>query len=246
MTNFKAYTAAAVLFMGTSAFAGTNHLILDGAVSEYSMTPLIERLAEINAVQGKTERTLFSITSPGGSITDGQKLIVKMRYGVEVDTYVPVEAASMGTSLFLTGKKRFAEPDAIFVFHGGHYGGYERTEPMMRGYLQYVTDGTKPTSIELGPDMIKRLDRNIEIKGRTAVKQIIQSMYRNLKVSNKAMVSRVADLMKKPAEYVKKVVFGDFKEDVYFTGKQLHDMGLATHLGSPKDLAKTYAEDRND
>lgn len=69
---------------------------------------------------GKGAQTVYLLLStPGGSVRDGMALYNILRgLPCEIVTHNTANVDSIGNVLFLAGKKRYAAPNATFMFHG--------------------------------------------------------------------------------------------------------------------------------
>lgn len=98
---------------------------LDGASTAFLKKKVGEAQADSNG------RILVSISSPGGAVVGGMEGSVFIKYNKELDTYIPVSAASLASDHFMNGHNRFMEPKATILFHGAHGGNEMLTVPGM-------------------------------------------------------------------------------------------------------------------
>ncbi len=127
-------TAAALTGVAIHKSSGPityNMMAITDEFDRHSVGSALKNLHAFNQVKGKEERILLTITSPGGEVIAGKELIIEMESGLPVDTYVPVSAASMGAETMITGERRYAEPDAVLLFHGAHGGSYLVTQHIL-------------------------------------------------------------------------------------------------------------------
>ena len=93
----------------------------------------------VNAVQEKGEKALLVITSSGGAITEGFRVLDGMdKTDVRFDTYVPSMAASMGAETFMLGAKKMVNKESQILFHGASMGQF--TAPALGKLLAMLDD----------------------------------------------------------------------------------------------------------
>jgi hypothetical protein len=153
----------------------------------------------------KDKSTLIDISSPGGHIMAEAYLMQAIRIHGETDTLVTYMAASAAAQTFLAGVNRYVEPTAAILFHGaanGHYG--------------TVGDVKKRILIS---------DSLEEIK-------ILESVLTLLNVFNEASLKIWEPLIaasngKLTKEIVIKTIYNNYEKDVFVSGQQLIDLGIA-------------------
>lgn len=88
--------------------------------------------------------------------------------------------------------------------------------------------------------LYKDLKADVGIKGYDVVLMELRSSLDIISGINNTMVESMNNIIessegKFTVEILKKILFDDFSRDVVLTGKQLFDMGIATHLGAPNE-----------
>lgn len=242
---------AGIAFLGTTFFTQVNNNILtiNGGFEPGISRAILAKIEIFNLIQLDGERALLTITSPGGLGSEMRLIINALdESGVQIDTYVPVEAASAGATTFLAGKERYVKPDATLLFHGAHFGSYLLTQPNLERCLYQLDNGRLMSLIVSMMD--KKPIENITIEERKALeiasvlvrevglsglRQQLKSLVDNINRANEGQLTVVTEHLsridsKYTKDYVKKVFFKDFKEDVIFTGKQLIEMGIAKDI----------------
>ena len=110
----------------------SNLLILDAEVNSRSIETLLDRLRSIEA-PGKEVYLL--ITSPGGSVIDGGRLLAFMRDSkMKIHTICDTFCASMAATIHQYGKKRYIVGKSLFMLHPAR-GGLSGTVPEMKSFL---------------------------------------------------------------------------------------------------------------
>ena len=96
-------------------------------LKESIVPPLADELRTIaSSLSPETRRVLFDLDSPGGSLTETEKIvavIARMRASRRVDTLVRHGAmcASACVALFMQGEQRIAGGSSVWLFHGVCY-----------------------------------------------------------------------------------------------------------------------------
>jgi hypothetical protein len=197
-------------------------------------------IKKFNVEKGPHERILLELSSPGGEVFSGKDLQATMKSSLPIDTYVTSLAASMGADTFMLGERRYVDEDAMVVFHGGHSGDTLTTEPVLERLVKHLEN---PESTDDNSDIapaISMIDAKVAQQGSYITLHDVRSTLDMLKAINHGMVTRIAELLHKTdstwtKERVQTELFGDFKRDMIFTGKQLVEMGVATNLNAPNE-----------
>jgi ATP-dependent protease ClpP protease subunit len=224
-----------------------NPIIMRGEVSSRSV------IAPIEELKSQEGRSLVIITSPGGSVNAGRELLVEMRHK-DVDTYVPNFAYSMGAEMWLEGKRRYVEPDAVLLFHSAlvpSLGSPHELEQMIRVMEQEpiktklingestksILDGMTSTEDKMYFLKLVRLSGGNPIDFLTAIQEF-KTVVSDLNAVNRSLLTskvfkKLVDSGKMTMERIKEIVYGDLKGNVFLTGQELYDLGIATDLGRP-------------
>jgi len=253
-------TAAALLLMVALPKLESSVVPGEGNIIEFnqdfngnSTKEATELVKKFNESKGKDERILIRLLSPGGEVMSGRDFQRHLTAGLPVDTYVGVMAASMGADTFMLGERRYVDPDSIILFHGAAQGSIVTTEPVLKRLIEHVEQSAiLEPSAQLMDDttdiqpLIMMIDKMVQENGSYAVLHELRSTYDVLCIINRTMSEKIAAKLQKtdPSwtnERVVKELFGDFKRDMVFTGQQLFDMGVATHLNAPPETDYTSA-----
>lgn len=86
----------------------------------------------------------------------------------------------------------------------------------------------------------KKLLVIVKEKGYSVVLMQLTSTLEIIKAINETMLTHFDKIIKQSKgkwtrDKIRKELFNDFEKDMVFTGKQLYDMGIATHLGAPNE-----------
>lgn len=228
---------------------------VNGEVNDFTGIILDRDLYLTNLIVTDNERLLITIDSPGGSGKTMKHIIKSIKASeVPVDTYVPDFAASAGAITFIMGEHRYVDKGAQILFHGAHLGTYALTEPTIQRAADLLESGELERLMFLkSTGQLKTSDVDIETfkavevasaflegSGLSGLQQVLLSTLEGIKAANKVQVQTVTDQLQKvdtryTYEVVKKEFFGDFKVDVYFTGQQLIDMGIAEEYKHEKN-----------
>ena len=111
-----------LLSVDTGVTVEGNTVTLDHVVMSESTKAMVKELDSLEK-SGK-KKILLHVRSPGGSVLDGREVNEEIRSSkAQVNTLVSNFAMSMGMDFLLTGKERFATPEAIGMIHRGSAGG---------------------------------------------------------------------------------------------------------------------------
>lgn len=160
-TNSESGTTLAVLKVAASA---EQIILLNAEVSEESVDIIIQQLNGTAAGR----KVYLIITSPGGSVIAGAKLIAYMRSSaVQVDTVCTELCASMAFHIFEAGKKRYMTDKSFLMGHSAS-GGAQGTLPNMLSMLQ---------ALNL---LVERMDASIAKRAGIPIEKFQVMMLRNL------------------------------------------------------------------
>lgn len=164
-TNSETGTNLAVLKVAASA---EQIILLNSEVNEESVDIIIQQLNRSSAAQ----RVYLIITSPGGSVIAGAKLIAYMRSSaVQVDTVCTELCASMAFHIFEAGKKRYMTDKSFLMGHSAS-GAAQGTLPNMLSMLQ---------ALNL---LVERMDASIAKRANIPIEKFQVMMLRNLWVES--------------------------------------------------------------
>lgn len=72
-----------------------------------------------NCANSKVQQVYILLSTPGGSVREGLNLYNVLKgMPFELITHNVAEVNSVGNTIFLAGKSRYATPNATFMFHG--------------------------------------------------------------------------------------------------------------------------------
>lgn len=112
-----------------------NVILLNTEITDLSVDAVISKLDELAKTQ--TEVYLI-ITSPGGSVVDGNKLVAYIEDSpLEINTVCEKFCASMGFHIFEAGKKRYMVGHTVLMAHPPS-GGARGTIPEMLSQLNAI------------------------------------------------------------------------------------------------------------
>lgn len=160
---------------------------------------------------------LVTINSPGGSVAE-LHLILDQLAETDYDTYVKTFAASAAADTLMSTKGTiFADPDAVILLHGARVIGplgNHITAPMVADMIKNMEQN--PAS---NPDEIKYL----------------KDLFKMLDTINMALFKRVMDRHPNvDKEMAFKKVFGEMRDDIFFTATELKALGFDISLEKPK------------
>lgn len=241
-----------VLLISTFIISNNNETTINGNVTGLTRLYIKKDLAIANFIVTDNERILLTIKTHGGS-SESMKSIAKMIKASEVpvDTYVSEYASSAGAIAFILGDKRYVDKDAQIMFHGAHLGTYALTEVTLQRAADLLETGEleqllflRKTSALVDIDMKTYMALEVAVHfeqetGLSGLKQTILSTLQSMKASNKMQVQTVTDQLQKidsryTYDVVKEEFFANFEKDVYFSGQQLIDMGIAKEFKGEK------------
>lgn len=107
-----------LLLFSSAIFAESNFkkIYLFGEITDESAKEIVSAISECD------KNFLLFINSPGGSIDAGNSIINAMQWcNREIYTIANGAVYSMAFHVFLYGKKRFAMPNSVFMFHDIKY-----------------------------------------------------------------------------------------------------------------------------
>ncbi len=213
-------------------------------------------MAELTGLLPKdNEKTLLTIDSPGGDVASGKAFEAELRYR-NVDTYVPVFAASMGAQIWMEGKRRFVEPDAIVLFHSvaNGLGRPDQVGDMIKlldsaPVVEFMKGAlTVDEAVLLEPDVMQRgpLFRILSMLADMGSVDHVRDMLETTKnlMDNMNLGGLIVFDKLLSAKLTKErllEIYGNFKKNKFILGKELYELGIATDLGHP-DMAD-YGEE---
>ncbi len=177
-------------------------------------------------IEPTKDAKLLVINSPGGSVDTELNLVSAMAANGKIDTFVPSFAASAGASTFLAGKRRFAMPGAVILFHGAMLG-----EGLTQGDMEALVEQARKNIMLQSEDVYQRLTAQqhlAQLEGGLNVLRhantVSVDMFEPLIQASNGELTR---------DMIIHEVFGDFKSDVILTAKRLHEIGVVTDIGHP-------------
>ncbi len=216
-------------------------LELTTEVTEYSAGDVLRKLPK------DMKKTLLTLSSPGGDVDAGKHLEAEVRYR-NVDTYVPVMAASMAAQLFMEGERRYVEPDALILFHSvaNGLGRPDQVGEMLKlldsdiikTYLGGSITGDEVLatldSAECKEHMSKLLKILSDIGSVIETRDTLETIKNHMDMINEAGMFVFDKLISKKLTKERLLaIYGNFKKNKFITGKELFELGIATHLGHP-------------
>lgn len=168
--NLATNQASGLRFAGNAGLLDDRRYVIDFSapvtgktVGEASM--VLRVMAAKKRAGGKGGSIKFIINSPGGSVTQGLKLLAVMQHvGVPIDTVVMGQAASMGAILAVAGAakgRRFMDRHAQLMIHQPSLEGASGTSSEMVELAQSMTrlrnmmEGVLSQHTQLNVDQIK-------------------------------------------------------------------------------------------
>lgn len=204
----------------------------------------------INTIDSSEEVLTITFGTAGGSGYATRSFELYLRNsGKTYNSYVSHSTASAGALLWIMGKHRSIEPDATILFHGAHLGTYSltqtttckastflSTEKGQSIIIDAITNGPQTTiqTNNLNFEDIKNLETSLKViamEGLAGVEQTMDTICTALTNANNNQVRVIAKYTGLPEYYIREFIYKNFEKDVYFTGKQLYNIGIAHRLG---------------
>lgn len=228
-----------ILGLTHCALLPAKHIVIDTEITKDTLTQFLIQFK--NSSFNPFERVLIVLNTPGGDGDVMEQMLKIMHNSPEpIDTYVFQESASAGADIFISGQHRYVNKDSMIIFHGAYMGSYAMSQPNLENAIFQLHHGrfnNNPLTIIVDPSVqevkaMELIQFFVKRMGVNGCEQEMLTILDMLKQANEVQVTAVYDAIHKiHPEYTKEQVitifFGDFKKDMYFTGQDLINLGLA-------------------